>query len=84
MIAHGMRLTNFGNPPRYTQIHQHQNEYDTEVEEIVPETQQSNPTSESNPMPRDQTPHVGKRERGRKHMKRELKNNHGPELRKMR
>ena len=45
MVAHGMRPTNFGNPPRYTQIHQD----DTEVEDIVPETQQSYPTLESNP-----------------------------------
>ena len=43
-----MRLTNFGNTPRYTQIHHHQNEYDTEVKEMVPKTQQSNPTPESN------------------------------------
>jgi len=31
--------TNFGNPPPHTQIHQHQNQFETEVEEIVPETQ---------------------------------------------
>ena len=49
MVAHGMRPTNFGNPPLHTQIHQHQNQFNTEVEKIVSETQQSNPTSESNP-----------------------------------
>ena len=78
MIAHGMRPTNFGNPPRYIQIHQHQNEYDTEVEEIVPETQQSNPTPESNPTRRQE----GKGKK--KNMKRDPKTNRGPELRTMR
>ena len=33
MAAHGMRPTNFGNHPRYP------NQFPTEVEEIVPETQ---------------------------------------------
>jgi hypothetical protein len=42
MVAHGMRPTNFGNFPRYP------NQIPTEVEEIVPETQQSPPTPEIN------------------------------------
>ena len=46
MVAHGMRPTNFGNYPRYP--NQYPNQIPTEVEGIVPETQQSPPTPEIN------------------------------------
>ena len=60
MVAHGMRPTNFENPPLHTQIHEHQNYFDTKVEEIVPETQQSNLTNNSNPTPESNTKGKGK------------------------
>ena len=59
MVAYSMRSTNFGNPPLHNQ-----NQFDTEVEEIVPETQQSIPTPEINPTidsnPTPESNHKGK------------------------
>ena len=70
MVAHGMYPTNFGNYPRYP------NQFPTELEEIVPETQQLiptpelNPTIDSNPTPKSNpTPESNPKGKGKNQFK---------------